>query len=60
MEVFEFYDTIKTQWNVGMAGLIGLNYASIEMASRVYEFELTPFRMDVIREIESFYLKKGS
>ena len=58
LEVIEFFDTVSTQWNVGFSGITSLNYASVEMMSKVYDFELTEWRMDVIREIEAFYLEK--
>jgi len=40
-----------------MAGLIGMNYSSIEVLAKAYQFELTPFRMMLIQEIEQFYLE---
>ncbi len=58
MEVIEFFQTIKTQWNVGFGGAVGLNYVSVIEVAKIHEFELTPYRMELIRYIESYYLNK--
>ena len=57
-EVVEFYQMIKTQWNVGFGGLIGLNYISVIEVAKIYNFELTPYRMEIIRHIESYFLNR--
>jgi hypothetical protein len=59
LEVIDFFDTVATQWNVGFAGMIGLNYQSVTSMASVYSFELTPYRMDVLREIEYYYLERN-
>jgi len=58
MEVIEFFQTIRTQWNVGFNGLIGLNYVSVVEIAKIHNFELTPYRMELIRFIETYYLKR--
>ena len=60
MEVVEFFNIIKTQWNVGFSGAIGLNYLSVIETAKIYDFELTPYRMELIRFIEGYHLKKDS
>jgi len=57
--VFDFYDRIKTQWNVGFDGLIGLNYQSIVQMSKVFDFELSEVNMMIIQEIELFIVEKS-
>lgn len=58
LKVLDFYNKISTQWVVGFDGIVGLNYQSVESVARIFDFELTPFRMSVIQEIESFTLNK--
>lgn len=38
--------------------LIGLDYMAVVQMAQVYNFELDEFRMDVLREIESFIREK--
>lgn len=58
-KALDFYDKVKTQWVVGFGGIVGLNYQSVESVARIYEFELTPFNMAVIQEIETYILNKN-
>lgn len=41
-----------------MGGVIGLDYMAVIEIARIYEFELTTFAMDVIREMERFYIER--
>lgn len=58
LKVLDFYRKISTQWIVGFSGRVGLNYQSVESVANIYNFELTPFNMTVIQEVESFILKR--
>jgi hypothetical protein len=59
-EVIDFFQKIGTQWIVsGMGGIIGLNYSSIIEIAKIYEFELNPYRMDLIRFIERYYIERS-
>lgn len=54
-DALEFFLRVSTQWVLGpMGGLVGLNYASVESAFRIYGIERKKRgeMLDDIREIE--------
>lgn len=61
-EILDFYDKVRTQWrtvsSMSGAGLMGLDYTAVIQTAKIYKFELDEFRMDVLREIESFIREK--
>ncbi|WP_371815598.1 DUF1799 domain-containing protein [Nitratiruptor sp. YY08-26] len=58
-EIVDFFHKINTQWRIApMGGVIGLDYMAVIEIARIYEFELTTFAMDVIREMERFYIER--
>ena len=61
-EIMDFYDKVKTQWRVTSdingAALVGLDYLAVAKTAKIYKFKLDSFRMDVLREIESFIRNK--
>lgn len=59
-EIIDFFQKVSTQWVVSMSGLVGLDYNSVKVVSDVYRFELTPFRMEVIRLLEMRQLQKSN
>jgi len=40
--------------------VIGLDYTALEKVANIFEFELTPYSMVLIQEIEKYYLRKGN
>lgn len=59
-EIFWFYEKISTQWIVGgfMSGVpIGLNYQSVRIVADIYDFSLTSWQMEGLRDIEKRYLR---
>lgn len=59
-EVIDFFQKISTQWLVGgMGGMIGLNYNAVVEVAKIYDFELTPYRMDLIRFVERYYIERS-
>ena len=58
-EIVDFYSLVSTQWRTGgMNGaLVGLDYNAIKMVAQVFDFEVTPFRMAVIQEIEHWHIE---
>ena len=38
-EAFDIWLALRTQWNAGMAGAIGLNYAGVESCLNMYGFK---------------------
>jgi len=59
-EVMDFFRKISTQWVVGgMGGAIGLNYNAVVEVAKIYGFEITPYRMDLIRFIEEYILERS-
>lgn len=43
-----------------MGGLVGLNYSAVIEIAKIYDFELTPYRMDMIRFIERYNIKRSN
>lgn len=62
LEVFNFFNKVSTQWNVGgMDGrLLGLNYLAVLETAKIYKFEMLPYKMDILREIEAFYIERSN
>jgi len=59
-EVVDFFQKISTQWVVGgMCGVIGLNYSAVIEIAKIYDFELTPYRMDLVRFIEKDTIERS-
>lgn len=56
-ESWYLWSKLQTQWNVGYAGLIGLNYQSIELLAEIEAIDLTPSIMNKIRTLELETLK---
>ena len=60
LDVLSFYNKVSTQWIVGFSGIVGLNYQSVKDMAEIFEFELTPFNMSVIQEIEGYVLDQDA
>jgi len=57
--VLDFFQKVSTQWRAGgMGGLIGLDYNAVVEMAKIYEFELNTLNMDILREIERFYIER--
>jgi len=41
-----------------MGGVVGIDYNAVFKMAEVYEFELNTLNMDILREIERFYIER--
>lgn len=57
MEAVELFRKLTTQWIVGVGGLIGLNYQSLEFVLRLYKKKKWRELFEDIREIEAGVLE---
>lgn len=60
LDVIEFFGKISSQWRTSFNGATGLDYVAVDKVAEIFGFELTPYNMNLIQEIEQYNLRKDS
>jgi hypothetical protein len=56
-DAWDLWQAAKTQWRVGMGGLVGIDYTAVRQIAVVLDIDMTPALLYKLRELESYTLQ---
>ncbi len=59
LEAMELWRSVMTQWRAGGFGLIGLDYAAVQVVARLLGIELSVCTLAKIQALEAFELARA-